>query len=120
MTSTAALIYVAICGAVILFQFCLIAGAPWGKLTQRGAHAGQLPTQARIGAGVSIVLMGLAIISAAGFWPRWPLWTGWTALAITVVSVIMNLITPSKPERMLWGPVTLIMLALAVTVMFTR
>lgn len=123
MSQFSALIYFAVCMGVIVFQVCLIAGAPWGRLTQGGFHPGKLPIPNRIAAGFSIVLMlalGMSIVSAAGYWPNWPIWTGWIALATAVVSAIMNLLTPSKPERLLWGPVTLAMLGLAVTVMFWK
>jgi hypothetical protein len=115
--------YFAICLGVVLFQVCVIAGAPWGRLTQGGAHAGKLPTKNRIGAGFSIILMivmGLSIYSAAGSWPNWPIWTGWVTLGLAVVSAIMNLVTPSVPERLLWGPITLVMLGLALIVMFSN
>jgi hypothetical protein len=120
MTQLRAALYAVICLGVILFQMCLIAGAPWGRLTQGGRHPGKLPVPGRIAAGLSIVLllaMGASILSAAEHWPHWPVWTGWATLATTTVSTILNLITPSRAERRLWGPITLVMLGLALTVM---
>ena len=120
MIRTSALIYFTICLSVVLFHVCMIAGAPWGRLTQGGANAGKLPARGRIAAGFAALLMlamGLSMISAAGFTPNWPIWTGWTTLALTVISVIANLATPSIAERKLWGPVTIIMLVLATFVM---
>ncbi|SMY08468.1 hypothetical protein [Flavimaricola marinus] len=117
---TLALIYAAFCAAVIGFQICLIAGAPWGRLTQGGTHPGALPRAGRLAAAASIFLlaaMALAVMSGAGLWPYWPVWTGWTALAVQVLSVVLNWITPSAPERRLWGPVTSVMLALACAAM---
>ena len=35
-----ALVYIAIIAGVIVFQFCLMAGAPWGRLTQGGQVEG--------------------------------------------------------------------------------
>jgi len=119
---TAALVYVLIIAAVIVFQLCLIAGAPWGRLTQGGRHEGALPTSRRIAAGLSIVLlaaMGASIASSAGLFPRWPDWTGWAAAGVQVLSTILNWITPSLPERRLWGPVTTAMLALSAFVVLT-
>jgi len=123
VTQNLALTYFVICIGVILFQVCLIAGAPWGRLTQGGVHQGKLPKNNRIAAGISIVLMlalGTAIISAAGYWPSWPIWTGWAALVITALAACMNLLTPSKPERLIWGPITLVMLGLALAVMLWK
>lgn len=117
MTQSAAILYVVIIIGVIVFQFCLIAGAPWGRLTQGGQHPGSLPAMGRVMAFLSALLlacMGAGITSAAGLSPDWPSWTGWIALGVQALSTLMNWITPSPPERRLWGPVTSVMLGLAM------
>ncbi|MEM8631644.1 MAG: hypothetical protein AAGF74_10435 [Pseudomonadota bacterium] len=119
MIEIAALVYAAACVGIIGFQVCLIAGAPWGHVTQGGQHDGPLPTAGRIFAGVSILLlsgMALAIMSVAGFWPGWPGWTVWPALAVQVLTTVLNWITRSPAERRLWAPIMTAMLALAVFV----
>ncbi len=116
MTQTAAVLYVLIVAGVIVFQFCLIAGAPWGRLTQGGRHEGALPAAGRIAAGLSVLLlacMGAAIASAAGLPPGWSRWTAWGALGVQALSTLLNWITPSRAERKLWGPITAVMLGLA-------
>ena len=121
LSEIAAFAYAAICAAVIVFQFCLIAGAPWGPLTQGGKHPGPLPASGRIAAALSVALLAMmaaAMLSAVGLWPHWPLWTAWTTLGIQVLSTLMNWITPSRPERLLWGPVTTLMLTAAAIVLF--
>lgn len=113
------MLYVVIIAGVIVFQFCLIGGAPWGRLTQGGRHEGALPVAGRVTAGLSVLLlvfMGAGITSAAGMRPNWPEWTGWSALAVQVLSTILNWITPSRAEKRLWGPVTAVMLGLAACV----
>jgi hypothetical protein len=107
--------------AIAFFQVALILGAPLGRYTQGGQNDGALPMSGRIIAAVSIpvvLFQGLAILSAAGF-PGlgWPFWTGWVALAVTGVSTVLNWITPSKPERMVWGPIMLVLTAMALVVM---
>lgn len=112
-------LYFAACLGVIGFQIALILGAPWGGITQGGQHDGKLPLSGRAIAGASIfILIGMAcgITSAAGMWPHWPAWTGWVALAIQGVSAFLNWITPSRPERLLWAPITSVMLVAAATV----
>lgn len=114
-----ALIYCTLILGVIGFQAALIAGAPWGRLTQGGQFDGPLPPVGRLTAAVSIlVLVGLAlaILSADGRWPAWPRSTGWVAVALHAVMMVLNWITPSAAERRLWGPVTTVMLVLAVTI----
>lgn len=112
--------YAVTCTGVIAFQFALIAGAPWGHLTQGGGHEGTLPRGGRFFAGISVVLlaaMAMSILSAADLWPHWPIWTGWAALGLQSLVTLLNWITRSVPERRLWGPVTTAMLALASAVM---
>lgn len=113
-------LYALFCLALVFFQIALIGGAPWGRVTQGGAHEGALPIKGRIVAALSIPLllfMALAILSAAGF-PGlgWPRWTAWAAVAVQLVSMILNWITPSRIERQIWGPVTTIMAAFALYV----
>lgn len=107
--------------AIAFFQVALIFGAPLGRYTQGGQHEGALPLSGRVIALVSIPIVlfqGLAILSAAGF-PGlgWPVWTGWVAFAVTVVSTVLNWITPSKPERVVWGPIMLVLSAMALVVL---
>jgi hypothetical protein len=109
------------CLAIVFFQIALIAGVPLGRYTQGGRYPGALPVTGRIIAAVSIPVLlfqAMAILSAAGF-PGlgWPRWTGWVALAVQGVTAVLNLITPSKPERAVWGPVTVVMAAMALVVM---
>ena len=117
----AAQVYALLAGVVILFQMAVILGAPWGHLTQGGFHPGMLPLQQRVMAGASVVLMAgmtFVMLSHAGVLER----QGWTRVAIwgvvvmAVLGAVMNLATPSAPERMIWAPVTLVMLVCAVLV----
>ena len=117
---TAAMIYTLMVTGVVVFQCCLIAGAPWGHLTQGGQRQGQLSMSGRIVAFLSIPLllfMGAGITSAAGLWPDWATWTGWTALAVQAVVTCLNWITRSRSERQLWGPITSVMAGLAAYVL---
>lgn len=123
MIQIAAMSYVVIVSGVIVFQFCLIAGAPWGRVTQGGRYEGRLPVAGRAGAALSILLlafMASGIASAAGIVPNWSMWTAYVALAIQALSTTLNWITPSSAERRLWGPVTAVMVALAAYVVFAK
>jgi hypothetical protein len=118
-----ALIYILMVAAVILFQLCLIFGAPWGKLTQGGSREGALLVSGRGVAAVSILVllfMAAGILSAVGLPPNWARWTGYTALAIQGLSALLNWMTPSESERRLWRPITTLMLALAVGVVLSN
>lgn len=112
-------IYCALILGVIGFQVALILGAPWGRLTQGGQVEGPLPQSGRMVAAASIAIlvgMALAILSADGRWPGWPSWTGWLTVALNAVMMVLNWITPSPVERKLWGPITTVILLLAVLV----
>ena len=122
LAQLAALLYVAIVAGVIVFLVCLIAGAPWGRLTQGGRYEGALPAPGRITAGLSVpllVCMSAGITSTAAMPPNWSSWTGWAALAVQMLSTVLNWITPSRAEKRLWGPVTAIMLGLAAYVVLS-
>jgi hypothetical protein len=108
--------YVCIVLLVIVWQVCLIGGAPWGHLTQGGGHIGALPPNGRVVAAFSIpilALMAAGIASAASLYPHWAPWTGLVAVTVQTVVTTLNWMTPSKPERLLWAPITSIMLLLA-------
>ena len=114
-----AVTYLLVCIGVIGFQVALIAGAPWGHLTQGGQRNGALARQGRVFAGISMILllaMAFSILSAAALWPLWPSWTGWAALCVQALSTLANWATRSMPERKLWAPITSVMLGLAAAV----
>ncbi len=115
-TVIAAILYNLAIIAVIGFQIALIVGAPWGHLTQGGQRQGPLPVSGRTVAGLSIpllLLMGASIASIAGLPPHLPAWTIWIALGLQMLSMLLNWITRSRHERILWGPITTLMFALA-------
>jgi len=116
-----AYLYVLILGAVVIFQLCLIFGAPWGEYTQGGRYKGTLPINGKIAAGFSIpilIFLGASISSAAGLMPFWERWTAYVAIAIQLLNAILNWISPSQKEKLLWGPVTSLLLLFAAYVVF--
>lgn len=123
MVQIAATLYVVVMAGVIVFQFCLIAGAPWGRLTQGGRYEGALPVPGRVAAVLSVPLllcMGAGVTSAAGMSPNWPPWSAYAVLVVQALSTIVNWVTPSRAERRLWGPITAVMLALVVYVVLAK
>lgn len=121
MVQLAATTYVFIILGVVVFQFCLIAGAPWGRVTQGGRHHGSLPISGRVVAGTSVVLlvfMAIGIASEAKLIAGLPKWVPYTGLTIQALSALLNWITPSRIERLIWAPITTLMLTLALYVVF--
>ena len=112
---------------VCLFQIALILGAPWGEFTMGGQTKGKLPIQGRVTAGISILVLilmaqGLLAKYGTGLISGWPsaLITVlvWLTFAYAVLGFVMNWLTRSKKERMVWGPVATILLVLVSLAVF--
>ncbi len=123
MVPYAAGLYLLLVGVLVLFQFALAAGAPWGHLAMGGKFPGRFPVGMRILSVVNamiIAAMGWIVASRAGQFTfmayDFPAWVIWLVVAFGVLAMIANLATPSKPERALWGPVTVVMLLCTLVV----
>ena len=119
----AAIGYTIVTAGVVAFQIALAAGAPWGAYAMGGAFPGQFPPALRVGAVVQaalLLLMAAVILSRAGValprWSRASRWLAWVVVAFAVVSLVLNLITPSAGERMIWAPVALLLLVTSLIV----
>jgi len=119
MTHTrSANLFTLLTGGTILFQLALVAGAPWGALTQGGRIAGTLPLPARALALTSAALLGwfiYVIRARVGTPPRFPR-TTWVVVAYCALGVVANAATPSAAERALWLPVGVLMLSTSLHV----
>jgi lipoprotein signal peptidase len=111
---------------VFLFQMALAAGMPWGHLAMGGRYLGKFPPNMRIGAvvqGVLIAFLGMVVLSRAGVaFPGLSNLSNiliWVAVAISGVSLVLNLLTQSKWERVLWAPVGLLMTVSSLVVALT-
>ncbi|MGL5931022.1 MAG: hypothetical protein ACRCY8_18980 [Dermatophilaceae bacterium] len=93
------------------FQAALAAGAPWGAAAYGGAHEGVVPAHLRATSAIATVIWGAAAVAVHRELPRSV--TGRRVLlrSLTVVfgvGAVVNLASPSLPERMLWAPVGLV------------
>ena len=101
---------------VVLFQIVMAIGAPWGHLAMGGRYPGKYPTKIRVAALIQAVLLSLlavvVLIRARLILPDLYEATDigiWVVVVIYAISLVMNLITPSKWEKILWVPVALIL-----------
>jgi hypothetical protein len=108
----AALIFAVLTAGVMLFQLALALGAPWGAYAMGGAFPGVFPPAMRVAALVQIAVLGvvaLVILARAGLilpaWRRASRWLAWVVVGLLAVGTILNLITPSRMERLIWAPV---------------
>lgn len=107
-----------------LFQIALIAGAPLGEYAFGGRHKGTLPRNLRIGSVISSSLyLGIAghFLAQIGLLPQilephLNSLANWSIVGIFSLALIMNTITPSKKERLVWAPVALVLLATSVII----
>ncbi|MCU0452813.1 MAG: hypothetical protein MUE68_04080 [Bacteroidetes bacterium] len=123
MITLAAVVFGLLAGLAALFQVALAFGAPWGPLAMGGRFPGRLPPAMRMAA---VVQMAILVVLAVVVSVRARLWSSewydvsvvavWVVVAFCAVSSILNLFTPSKPERLLWAPVALLMLVSALLV----
>lgn len=128
MTPTiAARVFAGLIAVVAGFQLALALGAPWGRFAMGGAFPGAFPPAMRVAAVVQIgvlVAAALVVLSRAGLamasWRAASRWLVWVIVALLAVSVVLNLITPSAVERMLWAPVATVLFLTALRVAASR
>ena len=113
--------------SVALFQLALALGAPWGRVAMGGAFPGVYPPAMRAVALVQILILGavgLVVFVRAGLvFPQWTAaarWPAWVVVVLLAVGVIMNLITPSGLERLIWAPVATLLSLSALRVALSR
>lgn len=123
----AARVFTALISVVAAFQLALALGTPWGGFAMGGAYPGALPPPMRVAAIVQIAALALAaavVLSRAGLvLPAWrpasrPL--TWVIVVLLGVSTILNLITPSALERLIWAPVAVVLFLSALRVALSR
>lgn len=102
---------------VVFFQLALASGAPWGNIAMGGKFPGKFPPQMRFVAIIQIfILVFIALIVLtrakilfASFY-SFSETAIWGVVAFSLLGAIFNIITPSKWERIIWAPVTIILL----------
>ena len=119
-------LYAGLAGLAVLFQFALAFGAPWGALAMGGRYPGSFPHHMRGAAVVQAVVIwtmaGVVLVRAGLVSSPWfdiSRSLVWVVVAFAVLSTVLNLTTPSKWERRLWGPITVVMLISSIAVATT-
>ena len=107
---------------VVIFQLCLAIGLPWGAAAMGGKFPGKFPPKTRIVAlinGIILFFTIMIVLSRAGiffgeilFFARIAIWF---VVVLYAIGTIMNIITPSKIER-IWIPVALLQLVTSIIV----
>jgi hypothetical protein len=117
MKRAVAFVYATISAGVVVFQLALAAGVPWGAYAMGGAFPGQFPPALRIAAlvqaAVLIAMAGVVLVRAEILLVRWFRISRrlvWWVVGFAALSLVLNLITPSLDERMIWAPVAFLLL----------
>jgi hypothetical protein len=123
----AARIFAVLIAVVGVFQLALALGAPWGRFAMGGAFPGAYPPPMRVAALVQIgalLAMALVVLSRAGL--ALPTWRAvskglvWGVVVLAGAAVVLNLITPSPMERLIWAPVASALFLTALRVAVSR
>lgn len=122
-TSIAAIALCVILGALAVFQFALVCGAPLGHFAWGGADR-VLPRSKRIGSAIAIVLYAVfawVFLMQAGLVPLvLPEIVvdvaAWVIVAYLALGIPLNAISRSKPERYTMTPIVIVLVVLAIIV----
>ena len=110
-------------GGLAVFQLLLAVGAPLGRFAWGGQHR-VLPASLRRGSIAALVVYGIfamLVLTRAGLVSvRLPeevvTVATWATAVYLLVGVVMNLASPSRPERMVMAPVSALLFALCLMV----
>ncbi len=115
MTYILGIYFIIISVIVTLFQLALAFGAPLGKFANGGKFPGSLPKNMRFLPFIQIAILWFFVYIVSiesNIISNQPSALGsigiWFVVAFFFLGSILNLSTPSKPERIVWGPVNVI------------
>ena len=116
-------IYIVLTIIIVLFQLALVCGAPLGEYTMGGKFPGKLPLKMRIAALIQIFILLLfasVVIAKAGISLEQYHSIGrigiWFVVAFFVLGSIVNLLSPSRKEKLIMGPANLIALIITLLI----
>ena len=116
-------IYIVLTIFIVLFQLALVFGAPLGEYTMGGKFPGKLPVKMRIAALIQIFILLLfasVVIAKAGISLEKYQSIGrigiWFIVAFFVLGSIVNLLSPSRKEKLVMGPANIIALIITLLI----
>jgi hypothetical protein len=120
------LISVALHLGIAVFQVLLAAGKPWGEYAWGGQNKGVLPKGYRVGSAIAVfVLIAFAVINLASVgYLRLPaigiskVALQWIVTIYAALGTVMNAISRSRHERLLWTPVAAILAVLNAAILW--
>jgi len=123
LVTSASIVFAILMGMIIVLQFGLALGMPWGEYSMGGRFPGKYPPAMRVSCIFQILLLAFLasiVLAKAGLvLPGMYGFSGtavWFVVGFSVLSVILNSITPSRKERRLWLPVAVLLLITSLIV----
>ncbi|HCY75386.1 MAG TPA: hypothetical protein DHV28_05655 [Ignavibacteriales bacterium] len=112
---------------IILFQLGLTIGMPWGAASMGGKYPGKYPPRMRVVSLINIFITSfiatIVLIKSEIIWLQFKSFANvaiYFVVAFSAVATILNTITPSKIERIIWAPVAAILLLTSLIVAFVK
>ncbi len=123
MITIATILFLVLISAVIIFQLALIIGMPLGEYAMGGKFQGKLPFAMRVAAVIQILILFffMIIVTTKSGWlfQQYYVYSKtaiWFVVAFSILATVLNLITPSKKERKIWAPVSIMLLICSVII----
>ena len=123
ITTIAAFTYAILMAVVILFQFGLTIGLPWGEASMGGKFPGKYPPKMRVVSFLNMILLSfitiIVLVKADVMLSQFKPFSNvavWFVVAFAAIGAVLNTITPSKIERRIWAPVTILQLIASIIV----
>ena len=113
---------------VVVFNFALLLGAPWGDYTQGGKDPGILESPGRFGAlgtAIFFAILALAMLARAGeglmrnWRPKVITVLAWFTTLYLALNFFLNVFTGPVAERTIFGPISTLTFVFAVITMIT-
>jgi len=115
--TAAAIAFSVLASIIVFFQIALVLGAAWGHLTLGGRYTGRLPGRMRGVAAFSALLVAsfaVIVLSRAGLvlpgCERAAHVGIWFVVGYSALGILLNAVSSSRWERILWIPATVLML----------
>jgi amino acid permease len=112
---------------VSLFQLALAAGAPWGEAAYGGGNPGVLPKVLRINSlvfglvlfpAVVVYVLDIGGVIDAEWLPGSRTFVIWVLVVFFAIGTLMNGISRSRIERVLWTPMNVVLLGCCLVLAF--
>lgn len=120
-----ALVLAGILGSLTFFQLLIAIGSPLGEWAYGGFHKGVLPLKLRVSSAIAVLLWAGAVLLVldvgghinVGIDPEWRSRMLMVLLVLMGLGSVLNAISKSRKERLLWTPVSAVSFLLSLVLL---